>query len=150
MRRIPIAIAAALVLVGCGERASTMEDIMDTDVTLPNGTKIVCQTMRQEIDLARGLMFLDSLPPNRGMLFEYMKQQPHPHWMYQVKFPIDTIWMDSDHQIDEMVLNMPPCTGKPAHECPQYGGQRNSRFVLEVPAGFVRKQGLKIGDKLDF
>ena len=141
---------AAAMLAGCGERASTMADINSTDVTLANGTKLVCQTMKEDIDLTRGLMFLDSLPPGHGMLFEYPLQRPHPAWMYQVKFAIDAIWMDNNHSIDQMVLNIPPCIGHPAHECPHYGGDRNSSFMLQAPAGFVKQQGLKIGDRLDF
>jgi len=139
-----------LPLAGCGEKAPTLEDLNSTDVTLPNGTKIVCDTMRQSIDLRRGLMFRDALAPGRGMLFIYPKLERHPHWMYQVKFSVDTIWMDDDHTIVEMILNMPPCDSKLASECPTYGGTRVSRFAVEVPAGFVRKNGLRADQKLDF
>jgi len=145
-----IAIASLAALAGCGDKASTMDDFTSTEVTLPNGAKLVCKVMRADIDLTRGLMFVDSLPSNHGMLFEFIRQQPHPEWMYQHKFAIDTIWMDDNHEIDEIVFNMPPCTSKVAHECPHYGGQRNSRYMLEVPAGVARQQHLKIGDKLDF
>jgi uncharacterized protein len=148
------AAAAGLMVValtGCGEKAATMEDLTSTDVTLPSGTKLVCETMRQDLDLNRGLMFRDPLPPNRGMLFVYPKDGFHSHFMYQVKFPIDTIWMDHDRDIVEIVTNMPPCpAGKKAHECPTYGGQKSSRFVLEVPAGFVAKNDLHLGVRLDF
>lgn len=157
MRRLFIVIAAAVfaglciaALAGCGEKASTMDDINTTDVILPNGTKLVCETMRQSIDLTRGLMFRDSLPPGRGMLFVYPQNEVHQHWTYQVKFPIDTIWMDSNRYVVEIVANIPPCTSKAAHECPLYGGKSVSHYSLEVPAGFAAKNGVKLGDKLDF
>jgi uncharacterized membrane protein (UPF0127 family) len=152
--RFKIAMAAAALLAatltGCGEKAATLDDLRSTEITLPNGTKIVCETMREDPELARGLMFRDSLPPNRGMLFAYPTVDIHKHWMYQVKFPIDTIWLDRDHSIVEIVENMPPCTGKAAHECPQYGGKQRSRYALEVNAGFAAKNGLRVGDRLDF
>jgi uncharacterized membrane protein (UPF0127 family) len=153
MHRFFIVIAAASLvaaLTGCGEKASSMDDITSTDITLPNGNKIVCETMRQDIDLTRGLMFRDPLPANRGMLFVYPKEETHSHFMYQVKFPIDTIWMDRDHVIVEIAANMPPCGPKAAHECPTYGGSRISRYALEVPQGFAEKNGLRVGEKLDF
>jgi uncharacterized protein len=157
MRRFFIVIAAgclsvglAVCLAGCGEKASTMDDITSTDITFPNGTKLVCETMRYDIDLTRGLMFRDPLPPGRGMLFVYQKEEPHTHFMYQVKFPIDTIWMDREQRIVEIVPDMPPCGPKAAHECPTYGGKTISRYALEVSAGFVAKNGLRVGQKLSF
>ena len=140
----------AMTLAGCGEKATTLDELNATDITLPNGTKIVCETMRQDFDLTRGLMFRDSLPVNRGMLFAYPKLESHVHWTYQLKFPIDTIWLDRDHSIVEIVSNMAPCNGKAAHECPQYGGARPSRYALEVNAGFAAKNGLRLGERLAF
>ena len=140
----------AMALAACGDRSSTMDEINSTDVTFPNGTKIAAETMRQNIDLQRGLMFRDSLTPDRGMLFVYPSDEPHQHWMYQVKFPLDTIWMDHDQRVVEIVANMPPCPSKVAHECPQFGGKAPSRYVLEVAAGFAGKNSLHVGDRLSF
>jgi uncharacterized membrane protein (UPF0127 family) len=150
MRRFPIVVLAAIALSACGEKPGSLDELYSTDVTLPNGAKLVVETMRQQIDLTRGLMFRDALPPNRGMLFFYPKQQAHPHWMYQVKFPIDIVWMDRERRIVEMSPNTPPCPSKAAHECPSYGGQAPSRFVLEAGPGFIAKNGLQMGEKLDF
>jgi uncharacterized membrane protein (UPF0127 family) len=150
MHRLFILLAALCALTGCGEKASTMEDISSIDVAFPNGTKVIAQTMRQTLDLTRGLMFRDALKPDHGMLFAYPKDEPHMHWMYQVRFSIDTIWMDRDHNVVEIVRDMPPCTGKAAHECPQYGGKVPSRYVLEVVAGIAAKNGLRVGDRLEF
>ncbi len=139
-----------VLLAGCGEKASTMDDINSTDVTLRNGTKLVCETMRADIDLTRGLMFRDSLRPGHGMLFFYPANAKHQHWTYQIKFPIDTIWMDGDHIVVEIVADMQPCTAKAAGECELYGGKQLSHYSLEVPAGFAAKNGMKVGDRVDF
>jgi uncharacterized membrane protein (UPF0127 family) len=137
-------------LAGCGEKASTMEDLNSTEITLRNGTKVVCETMRADIDLTRGLMFRESLPPGHGMLFVYPANAKHQHWTYQVKFPIDTIWMDGEHNVVEIVTDMQPCTAKAAGECDLYGGKQLSHYSLEVPAGFAAKNGVKVGDRVDF
>ena len=32
-----------------------------------------------------------------------------PYWMYQVKIPLDIVWMDKSKRVVEMVENAPPC-----------------------------------------
>jgi uncharacterized membrane protein (UPF0127 family) len=153
MQRTFITIAVgclAISLAGCGEKASTMDDLTSLDVTLPNGVKVACEVMRYEVDIKRHLMFHDPLPPGRGMMLVYAKEGRYPNWMYQVKFPIDTIWIDKNRVIVEIIANLPACDQKPSNECPTYGGNYVARYALEVPAGFSVKNGLKPGKTLDF
>jgi uncharacterized membrane protein (UPF0127 family) len=70
--------------------------------------------------------------------------------MYQTKIPLDILWMDGDRRIVEVSLSTPPCTSKSAASCPNYGGNVKSRYVLEVSAGVAAKNGLQVGDRLDF
>jgi hypothetical protein len=58
--------------------------------------------------------------------------------------------MDHDRRIVEMSLDTPPCTSKSAKECPNYGGNYKSKYVLEVNAGVAKKNGLAVGDTLVF
>ena len=144
-----VILAAAFFAAGCG--TSNITDELDlTQVTLPNGAKINAETMRSEPELMRGLMFRESLAPNRGMLFIHPKENTFHYWMYQTKIPLDLIWMDHDRRIVEMSLDTPPCRSTSAKECPNYGGNFKSKYVLEVNAGIARKNGLKTGDSLDF
>ena len=143
-----VILAAAFFAAGCG--SSNVTDELDlTQVTFPNGAKINAETMRSEVELMRGLMFRESLPPNRGMLFIHPKENTFHYWMYQTKIPLDMIWMDNDRRIVEMSLDTPPCRSS-AKDCPNYGGNFKSKYVLEVNAGIARKNGLKTGDTLDF
>ena len=66
--------------------------------------------------------------------------------MYQVKIPLDMVWMDKNRRVVEMAENVPPCKTAKASECPTYGGERLSMFVLELPAGYARKHGIREGD----
>ena len=101
-------------------------------------------------DMARGMMFRESLAPDRGMLFVYAKMDKYSHWMYQVKIPLDMIWLDKEHRIVEIVANIPPCTSKSAKECPPVGGHTDSITVLELAAGMSEKYGLKNGQILEY
>ena len=144
-----VILAAALFAVGCGTSNIT-DELNLTQVTFPNGVKINAETMRNEAELMRGLMFRESLAPNRGMLFIHPAENTFRYWMYQTKIPLDLIWMDHDRRIVEMSLDTPPCTSGSAKECANYGGKFKSKYVLEVKAGVARKNGLKTGDTLDF
>jgi hypothetical protein len=70
--------------------------------------------------------------------------------MYQVKIPLDILWMDINHRIVEMSLDTPPCKATIASQCPNYGGVQKTQFVLEVGGGIAGKEGLKLGDVLEF
>jgi uncharacterized membrane protein (UPF0127 family) len=149
--RITIAILACILLAACGgPKPSSIEDLGKMEVDFPNGTKILCDPARTQLEIMQGLMYRDVLAPDRGMLFIYPKPDKHPFWMYKATFPVDILWMDRDHRIVEMSLNTPPCPSKAAHECPRFGGQKDSRFVLEVKAGIATQNGLRFGDRLDF
>jgi len=141
--------AAAFLAAGCS--SSNITDELDlTQVTLPNGAKINAETMRSQPELMRGLMFRESLPPGRGMLFIHPDENNFRYWMYQTKIPLDMIWTDHDRRIVEMSLDTPPCRSSSAMQCANYGGNFKSKYVLEVNAGIARRNGLKTGDTLDF
>lgn len=141
--------AAAFFGAGCSSSNIT-DEINLTQVTFPNGVQINAEMMRRELELMRGLMFRESLPPSRGMLFIHPKEDFLRYWTYQTKIPLDLIWMDHDRRIVEMSLDTPPCKSSSARECPNYGGNFKAMYVLEVNAGIARKNGLKNGDVLDF
>jgi hypothetical protein len=96
-------------------------------------------------DMARGMMFRDQLPEGRGLLFIHEKPGRNGYWMYQVKVPLDIIWMDRKGKVVEVAENVPPCLGK-ASTCPTFGGTVESSIVLEVPGGYARRHGVKVGE----
>jgi len=152
MRILAVAVlAAACSLAGCGSNTSSVTDeIGITLVTFPNGTRISAETMRDDIELLKGMMFRETMPANRGMIFVHPEENIFHYWMYQTKIPLDIIWMDHDRRIVEMSLDTPPCKSTSAKDCPNYGGNYKSKYVLEVNAGIAKKNGLKAGDTLDF
>jgi uncharacterized membrane protein (UPF0127 family) len=145
---LPLATLLAL-MTGCGTKPVTTEDFGTQIVTLPNGNQVRVEVMISAQDLMRGMMFRDSLAPDRGMLFIHGKQDKVSYWMYQVRIPLDIIWMDSTRRIVEISAETPPCKG-PAADCPSYGGHQPSQYVLELAGGMATKYGLKVGDTLRF
>jgi uncharacterized membrane protein (UPF0127 family) len=140
---------AAILLAACQSRDGSLEDLRTRTITLPNGSTIVAEVVIDPIDMARGLMFRDNLPRGHGMLFIHQEAGPQHYWMYQVKIPLDIIFMDSQRRIAEISANTPPCTTG-ASQCPTYGSFGATRYVLELGGGEAQRLGLKTGDTLTF
>ena len=143
-------LASIVLLSACGEKPATLEDLNATEVIFPNGTKIMAETMREQMDLLRGMMFRDSLPNGRGVLLAYPREGNYPYWTYQVKIALDVIWIDREHRIVEISGATPPCASTSAKQCPVYGGHQKAMFVLEVNSGFAAKNGVGVGQLLNF
>ena len=140
----------ALLLAGCGPRAVTLEEYNTRVVTLPDGYKVRCEVMATPQDMARGMMFRDSLAEDRGMLFLHNQPGPYRYWMYNVRIPLDMIWMDANRRIVELAADAQPCTEEDPNRCRAYGGAAMAIIVLELPAGSIEKHGLKVGQQLRF
>jgi uncharacterized membrane protein (UPF0127 family) len=152
MRRILLLLTAATVILlapGCSSNQPVQDATIQT-VKLPDGTAVKCEVLYRPEDMARGMMFRDSLPVGRGMLFLHSQPSNTKYWMYQVKVPLDIIFMSREHRIVDMSLNTPPCPSKSARECPNYGGLNLYQVVLEIAGGEAAKHHLKVGDVLEF
>ena len=139
-----------LLLVGCGEKASTAEDYYTTLIKLPDGTTIQAEQMRTPSEMLRGMMFRDSLKPDHGMLFTHGGPGRYSYWMFQVKIPLDIVWLDAGGHIVEISAPTPPCKDSVASKCPHFGGNVDALYVAEFAAGIVEKHHLGIGDHLQF
>lgn len=147
--RSVVLFAGTLLLAGCGTQSTSLEDFNTREITLPHGQVIKVETMVDVKDLLRGMMFRQSVPPDHGMLFVRRVAGRYSYFMYQTLVPLDTIWMDANHKIVEIVENMPPCPTA-ASQCPHYGGKEMSMYTLQVAGGGVKRYGLKVGDTIDF
>jgi uncharacterized membrane protein (UPF0127 family) len=144
-----LATGFALLLLGCGRESETPEDYQARSVTFPNGRQVRAASMLTPADMQRGMMFRPSLAPDRGMLFFHAQSGKFKYWMFQCLIPLDIVWMDRDRRIVEISADTPPCTTN-AGECPTYGGNYDSLYVLELGGGMAARYGLKVGDTLRF
>jgi hypothetical protein len=146
---IPFLFAAAM-LAGCGEPAMKPEDYGTHRVVMPNGKAIRAEMMVKPEDLMRGMMFRESLADDRGLLFLHGSPGRYPYWMYQVKIPLDIIWLDLNRRVVEIHPNTPPCPSAKASECPSYGGTVQAMTVLELKAGMAKQYGVAVGTRLEY
>jgi hypothetical protein len=147
--RVAALLLPVLILAACGSQRSADEQLNTRVVTLPGGQRIQAEVLVRPEDMARGMMFRDSLAPDHGMLFVHPQPAYYKYWMFQVRIPLDMIWMDSDRRIVEISADTPPC--KTARDlCPTYGGHARAQFVLELAGGMAAKYGLKTGGRIEF
>ncbi len=117
-------------------------------IHFPNGTTLYAEVVDTPEARNQGLMFRDHLPIGGAMLFVFQESQPYKFWMKNCKFTIDIIWLNRKKEVVYISKNTPPCKKDP---CPTYGpDKKQALYVLEVAAGFSRKEGLELGAVVAF
>ena len=152
---IPIAIAAAI--IGIAGIVSLPSEVKLQQVDFPVGTikidDIVLSVKIADTDanMARGLMFEEKLPYDKGMLFVFDKPETRSMWMLNMQFDIDVIWFDDNGNVVSIDRNVPPCmTTVEIFVCKENGvSSDNAQYVLEVTAGFVDKFEITEDSKLE-
>lgn len=161
-RKINLIILLAVTLLGCSPASlipSNFTKVINTSETkiaqssqkLPISAKTtisqeeialeVAQTPKEQ---ALGLMFRESLPDNRGMLFPFAEPQIARFWMKNVEISLDMIFLYKG-EVKAIAANVPPCSDDP---CPVYGPNSPIDQVLELRGGRAEELNLKIGDRL--
>ena len=89
-----------------------------------------------------------SLPEGQGMLFVYDRPGSRVFWMKRMNFSIDIIWFLGNKAV-KFEENIPfPEHGTPDDYLERYGHGVTSDMVLELPAGYIKKHRLSLGDTL--
>ncbi|MGD9345352.1 MAG: DUF192 domain-containing protein [Candidatus Aminicenantes bacterium] len=116
-------------------------------VFFPNGKTITAELAVSDAERARGLMHREKINPDQGMLFVFDYVGVHSMWMKNMLIPLDFLWLDSEKRIVHMEENIPPCERDP---CPSYASEIPAMYVLELKAGSIKQNGLKLYDQVDF
>lgn len=96
-----------------------------------------------DAERARGLMFREEMPRNRGMLFIHDRTEPLAYWMKNTRIALDILYFDADGRLVSQQRNVPPCSA--GDRCPPYPSDAPARFVLELNAGEAERLGLQDG-----
>lgn len=101
----------------------------------------VAQTPEQQ---AQGLMFRQSLGPDRGMIFPFDEVRPAGFWMKDTLIPLDMIWIGPDRKISGIAENTVPMS---LENVPSPGPVM---AVLEIAGGRSAQLGIKAGDSVEW
>jgi uncharacterized membrane protein (UPF0127 family)/cold shock CspA family protein len=121
-----------------------LEQIPQTNKT-PKGSQNftieVAQTPEQQ---AQGLMYRQSLAPDRGMIFPRDPPGDASFWMKNTLIPLDLIFIRTDGTIARIAENAVPMSLDPIPSLEPVGA------VLEIAGGRSAELGIKPGDKVSW
>ena len=89
---------------------------------------------------ARGLMFRQRLPADKGMLFDFGSPRPVSMWMKNTYIPLDMLFIRPDGTIAYIAENTVP------KSLDAIGVSEPVLGVLELAAGTSRTHGIRAGD----
>jgi uncharacterized protein len=114
-------------------------------IDIVTGTGVHAFSVELETNFAereRGLMFRKELPEGHGMLFDFQTEQQVQFWMHDTYIPLDMIFIAADGRVVHIAENAKPMSDDLIPSVSQ------TRAVLEVIAGTVRKFGIAPGDRV--
>ncbi len=118
--------------------AATLEKL---EMTTSRGTHgFAVEVMRTEEERERGLMFRESLPEDRGMLFDFKTERIVMMWMKNTYLPLDMIFISPAGKVVAIAKDAAPLSEK------IISSGVPASAVLEVNAGTAANIGLRIGD----
>jgi uncharacterized membrane protein (UPF0127 family) len=135
--------AFALACTRAGAEAEKSE--RSPAVVLPSGHRYPVEIAATPELRARGLMYRESLPDGRGMLFLFPKPSVEGFWMKNCNFPIDIVWLDEKRRVQFVSAHTPPCREE---DCPTYGPKAPSLYVLEIPDGAAAKEKVAVASEI--
>ena len=116
-------------------------------VLIDNGERIIAINVQIADDIdekARGLMFVENLDENEGMLFIFEDESYQTFWMKNTLIPLDMIFIDDGLKIVD-IKNAVPCGQDP---CLTYASKKPARYVLEANSGFTGENGIAEGNSI--
>ncbi len=116
-------------------------------IFFPNGSSVTAELAKTPEQRRLGLMFREGINADQGMLLVFEEEDLFAIWMKNMKFPLDLLWLDQEKRIVHIECDVPPCRADP---CATYSPQIPGLFVLELQAGSVKQNKLKLYDRLEF
>jgi uncharacterized membrane protein (UPF0127 family) len=92
---------------------------------------------------ARGLMYVQELAPDAGMLFDFKEERPVSFWMQNTFIPLDMLFITADGVVKNIHVNARP------HDTTSIPSEGAVQFVLEIPGGRSVELGIAAGDHVE-
>ena len=114
-----------------------------TIVTASGRHTFSVEVMRTDEERAKGLMFRRYMPQDRGMLFDFKREEQVAMWMKNTYLPLDMVFIDRSGKVVNVAQNAEPLSERiiPSR-APTFA-------VLELNAGVTRTICLKVGDRIE-
>jgi len=97
---------------------------------------------------AQGLMFVEKMDADTGMLFIFEREQTLGFWMKNTLIPLNIGFFDSKGKLVD-VQEMKVAGSLVAKDVPSYQSRKPAVFALEMNSGWFGKHKIKIGAQLE-
>lgn len=91
-----------------------------------------------------GLMDVNNLPKDKGMLFIFEEQQPLSFWMANTPLSLDIFFVNESGEIVRIHQNTQPFSDK------NLSSEKPARYVIETNSGFGLSHDIQEGMKVAF
>jgi uncharacterized membrane protein (UPF0127 family) len=144
MRARPVLATALLAVAGSGNgcHSHPTASVARVRVDVPGGEAAVrVEVARTPDERERGLMDRAGLDPDAGMIFVFERSERHGFWMKNTLIPLDLLFIGEDGRVAAVVQRQPLSLEVD-------DGGIDSRYVLEVNAGWARAHEVKAGARV--
>ena len=146
MRSVLLKIAFAVLLLLSAVRGSLAQQLAPIEpisiVTEQSATILIAEIADNEESRSRGLMFRHVMPPNRAMLFDFVKPRPAAMWMKNTYISLDMLFVREDGTIAAIAENTEPLSLQ------TISVDEPVRGVVELAAGTAKRLGIQRNDKV--
>jgi uncharacterized membrane protein (UPF0127 family) len=126
-------------------RAYVDQKVNTRTINVVLGTAVVrAQIVDTPESRKNGLSNREPLKEDEGMLFIFEEMEDHGIWMKDMKFSIDILWLNEYGEVLHYVEEASPDSYPEV-----FSASQNSKYVLEIQAGSIKREGIKLGDKID-
>ena len=106
--------------------------------------RFTVEVARTPDEQAQGLMYRESLAPDRGMLFPYSPPEVAGFWMKNTLIPLDMIFVREDGSIARIADNTIP------HSLESVSADEPVAAVLEIAGGRAAELGITESDRVSW
>ena len=107
--------------------------------------RFTVEVARTPEEQAQGLMFRETLAPDRGMIFPHDPPRPASFWMKNTLIPLDIVFIRPDRTILRIEANTVPYSLEPVTSLGE-----PTAAVLELAGGRSAELGIAPGDRVDW
>ncbi len=124
-----------LFLLACdGAKAGEIPLVVD-------GHPVIAEVADEPVERNLGLMYRDSLPADRGMLFVYPGAEPRSFWMKDTRVPLTIAYVDSAG----IIVHLADMTPLDTTSVPSV---KPATYALEMNQGWFTKHDVTVGDTI--
>ena len=143
---IIVLVIIAGVIISIDKRAPSSDEVSEVERVRIAGALVSVQVASTISAWAQGLGGQESLGEDEGMLFVFDTPARRSFYMKDMNFPIDIIWLDENMQVVYIKENAEP----DSYPEETFTPDQKAKYVLEVNAGFVERNGITLGSTMEF